>query len=166
MVAQKEFREDLYYRLHVVRVHMPPLRERPDDIDELAQHFLQRAQRRNSLGRRRLLRGGLDWLRQQRWPGNVRELKNVIEGAAILADGPDLGEAELRAAATPVPGSTPGGGTDWFQFATLDEFRGATEKEFIRRKLLENGGNIKRTAERIELQRSNLYKKLDKYGLK
>jgi two-component system nitrogen regulation response regulator NtrX len=132
----------------------------------LAPHFLRRAQRQNGLGRRRFGRGCLEWLRQQRWPGNVRELKNVIEGAAILVDGPEIGAEDLRGSAMPAPGAAAGGGTDWFALATLDAFRDATEKEFIRRKLLENGGNIKRTAERIELQRSNLYKKLEKYGLK
>jgi DNA-binding NtrC family response regulator len=166
MVEHKEFREDLYYRLHVVRVHLPPLRERIEDIDDLAVHFVQSAQKRNGLGKRRLTPKANEWLRQQRWPGNVRQLKNVLEGACILADGPDIGPADLQASSPQLPGSVPGGGTDWFAFATLEQFRDATEKEFIRRKLVENGGNIKRTAERIELQRSNLYKKLDKYGLK
>ncbi len=166
MVAEKQFREDLYYRLVVVRVHLPPLRERAEDIDDLAPHFLLECSRRNGIGRRKLGRAGLDWLRTQRWPGNVRQLKNVIEGACILADGPELSAKDLEAGSPQVPGSVPGGGTDWFAFAKLDEFRDATEKEFIRRKLVENGGNIKRTAERIDLQRSNLYKKLEKYGLK
>ncbi|MGE3174726.1 MAG: sigma-54-dependent transcriptional regulator [Planctomycetota bacterium] len=166
MVEQKEFREDLYYRLHVVRVHLPPLRERAEDIDDLAPHFLMHAQRRNGTGRRRLGKAALEWLRQQRWPGNVRQLRNVLEGACILSEGPEIGPRDLDLASPQVPGSVPGGGTDWFAFQTLEQFREATEKEFIRRKLVENGGNIKRTAERIELQRSNLYKKLEKYGLK
>jgi two-component system nitrogen regulation response regulator NtrX len=67
---------------------------------------------------------------------------------------------------TPSPVGTKDGVTDWFRFEKLEDFRAATEKEFLRRKLLEFGGNIKRTAERIELQRSNLYKKLERYGLK
>src|SRR5262249_46078092 len=104
MVAQKEFREDLYYRLHVVRVHLPPLRERIEDIDDIAPHVLQQALVRNGIGKRKLARPGLEWLRQQRWPGNIRQLKNVIEGAAILADGPEIGAADLQGAATPVPG--------------------------------------------------------------
>jgi DNA-binding NtrC family response regulator len=166
MVERKEFREDLYYRLHVVRVHLPPLRERAEDIDDLAPNFLLQAARRNGLGRRRLTHQALDWLRHQRWPGNVRQLKNVLEGACILADGPELSPQGLQNASPQVPGSVPGGGTDWFAFEKLEDFCNATEKEFIRRKLVENGGNIKRTAERIELQRSNLYKKLEKYGLK
>jgi DNA-binding NtrC family response regulator len=166
LVQKKEFREDLYYRLHVVRIHLPPLRERPEDLDELAPFFLQQACSRNGLPRKRLLREAFDWLRAQQWPGNVRQLKNVIEGAAILGEGSDLGNRDLQAVLVPVPVSHGSGGVDWFAFATLEEFGNATEKEFIRRKLLENGGNIKRTAERIDLQRSNLYKKLERYGLK
>ena len=69
-------------------------------------------------------------------------LKNVIEGACILADGPELGAKDLENASPQIPGSVPGGGTDWFAFQTLEQFRDATEKEFIRRKLVENGGNV------------------------
>jgi two-component system nitrogen regulation response regulator NtrX len=166
MVATKAFREDLYYRLLVVRVHLPPLRERVDDITLLAGHFLAAATSRNGLGTRRLAKTAFDWLRAQPWPGNVRQLKNVIEGAAVLADGPEIGVADLQGIAQPQPIRDGSGQTDWFAFARLEDFRGATEKEFLRRKLLEFGGNIKRTAENIELQRSNLYKKLDRYGLK
>ena len=166
MVQEKAFREDLYYRLHVVRVHLPPLRERPDDIALLADHFLRSATKRNGLGIKRLAKTALDWLRGQPWPGNVRQLKNVLEGAAVLSDGTEIGIADLECNAPPKPGRSAEGQTDWFAYARLEDFRGATEKEFLRRKLLEFGGNIKRTAENIELQRSNLYKKLDRYGLK
>ncbi len=167
MVADKTFREDLYYRLHVVRVHLPPLRERPDDVAVLADHFLTTATRRNGLGPRRLDRTAYDWLRRQPWPGNVRQLKNVLEGTAVLADDATITADDLQATATPPAlGRSAEGQTDWFGFARLEDFRAATEKEFLRRKLIEFGGNIKRTAENIELQRSNLYKKLDRYGLK
>ncbi|MCB9877336.1 MAG: sigma-54-dependent Fis family transcriptional regulator [Planctomycetes bacterium] len=165
MVAQKTFREDLYYRLLVVRVHMPPLRDRPDDIAGLADHFLRAATQRNGLGKRRLAKSAYDWLRAQPWPGNVRQLKNVVEGGAVLADGPEIQADDLRGPEAAQPGRD-GGGADWFAFQRLEDFRAATEKEFLRRKLLEFGGNIKRTAENIELQRSNLYKKLERYGLK
>ena len=151
MVQQDEFREDLYYRLKVMVISLPPLRERVEDILPLAAIFIEKNNKefnKNIVG---LSEETQALLLKYRWPGNVRELKNIIEGAAILADGPEIGEADLRSAAPPVPGSAPGGGTDWFAFGTLDAFRDATEKEFIRRKLLENGGNIKRTAERIEL---------------
>jgi two-component system, NtrC family, nitrogen regulation response regulator NtrX len=166
MVAAKTFREDLYYRLHVLRIHLPPLRERPDDVALLADHFLRTATKRNGLGARRLSKQALTWLRGQPWPGNVRQLKNVLEGAAVLADDTEIQVEDLSANTAPQPGRSEEGQTDWFAYARLEDFRGATEKEFLRRKLLEFGGNIKRTAENIELQRSNLYKKLDRYGLK
>jgi len=166
MVAQKTFREDLYYRLHVMRLHLPPLRERDADIEVLAAHFLEAAWTRNNLPPVRLGKGALPWLRAQPWPGNVRQLRNVIEAATILAENGEVTVAELQATAQPVlrPGGQ--GPIDWFAFEKLDDFRAATEKEFLRRKLLENNGNIKRTAERIELMRSNLYKKLERYDLK
>ena len=167
MVQEKTFREDLYYRLHVVRIHLPPLRERPDDVAALADHFLAAATKRNGLGQRRLHKDAYDWLRGQAWPGNVRQLKNVLEGAAVLADDAEITVDDLERNARPTAaGRSEEGAADWFAFARLEDFRAATEKEFLRRKLLEFGGNIKRTAENIELQRSNLYKKLDRYGLK
>jgi DNA-binding NtrC family response regulator len=166
LVAEKLFREDLYYRLHVVRVHLPPLRDRAEDAAQLAEHFLRLACTRNGLPNRRLARGVDAWLAAQPWPGNVRQLKNVLEAAAVLADGDEVTVEDLLAVAAATPGRAPGGGVDWFCFEKLDDFRAATEKEFLRRKLLENSGNIKRTAERIDLQRSNLYKKLERYGLK
>ncbi len=166
MVADKTFREDLFYRLHVVRIHLPPLRERSSDIEALAIHFLAAATARNGLPERRLGRTAKGWLQAQPWPGNVRQLKNVLEGAAVLAEATDIEATDLQAVVTPSPTRAADGATDWFLFEKLDDFRAATEKEFLRRKLLEFGGNIKRTAERIDLQRSNLYKKLERYGLK
>ncbi|MHC5062714.1 MAG: sigma-54-dependent transcriptional regulator [Planctomycetota bacterium] len=163
MVEEKTFREDLFYRLHVIRVEVPALRERREDIEELAKHFLREACRQNGLDSRSLSKDGMAFLQAQSWPGNVRELKNLLEAAAILADEGEIDEAALRPIGRSA--SSPSGG-DFFSLETLEEFRGAMEKEFIRRKLEENGGNIKRTAERISIQRSNLYKKLDRYGLK
>lgn len=166
LVAGKQFREDLYYRLHVVRVHLPALRERPADVAPLAVHFLAAACSRNQLPSRRLGTAARDWLTAQPWPGNVRQLKNLLEGAAVLAEHDELTPADLAQVGSPVPSRGAAGLVDWFAYERLEEFRSATEKEFLRRKLLENHGNIKRTAERIELQRSNLYKKLERYGLK
>ena len=95
----------------------------------------------------------------------MRQLKNLIEAAAILADGDEIGVEELDAMSASQRPATPTA-EDMFSLETLTAFRAASEREFIRRKLEENSGNIKRTAERIEIQRSNLYKKLDRYGLK
>src|SRR5690606_12096075 len=156
MVAEKTFREDLFYRLHVIRIHCPNLRERGNDIVLLARHFVRDACRKNGLPPRKLARATEDRLRDRRWPGNVRELKNVMESAAILAEGEVIEPADLEGM-----GSAPGrkSADEYFELPTLEEFRAAIEREFIRRKLEENSGNIKRTAERIQIQRSNLYKK-------
>jgi two-component system nitrogen regulation response regulator NtrX len=167
MVRDKTFREDLYWRLHVVRLHVPALRERLEDLPELAGALLEQACKRNGLPPRPLEASAWDWLRAQPWPGNVRQLKNLLEGAAIVAEGDEIRTADLQAMLTQAPSrAADGSAPDWFAYASLEEFRAATEKEFIRRKILENGGNIKRTAERIGIQRSNLYKRLDRYGLK
>jgi DNA-binding NtrC family response regulator len=165
MVQEKEFREDLFYRLHVIRIHVPALRERHGDIPILASHFLSESCRKNGLPARKLASDALASLEARPWPGNVRELKNLIEGAAILAEGEEIQAAELKsltAAGRPAAAA----GADFFGLETLEQFKAASEREFIRRKLDENKNNIKRTAERIQIQRSNLYKKLDRYGLK
>ncbi|MHC4814142.1 MAG: sigma-54-dependent transcriptional regulator, partial [Planctomycetota bacterium] len=165
MVEQKEFREDLFYRLHVIRVHVPALRERRGDIKILANHFLAEAVRQNGLPARKLAKDAIATLEAQSWPGNVRELKNLIEGAAILAEGEEIRADELKSM-TAAGRSPVAAGADFFGLDTLEQFKAASEREFIRRKLDENNNNIKRTAERIQIQRSNLYKKLDRYGLK
>jgi two-component system nitrogen regulation response regulator NtrX len=164
LVEERKFREDLYYRLHVIRIHMPPLRDRAEDIELLATHFLQQASRRNGLPDRKLSPSALEHLRSLTWPGNVRQLKNLLEAAAILAEGPEIMKPDLVLTAAPEHSSA--SGPDWFATQTLEEFKATVEKEFIRRKLEDNGGNIKRTAERIQIQRSNLYKKLERYNLK
>jgi len=165
MVEQKEFREDLFYRLHVIRIHVPALRERRGDISILASHFLTETCRQNGLPARKFSKDALAALETQSWPGNVRELKNLIEGAAILADGEEIQADELKSM-TAAGRSPVGAGADFLGVDTLEQFKAASEREFIRRKLDENKGNIKRTAERIQIQRSNLYKKLDRYGLR
>jgi len=164
LVEDGRFREDLYYRLHVVRIHVPALRERREDIPELARHFIAESCRRNGLGKRVITAKGMAYLASLPWPGNIRELKNLLEAAAILASGTEIDLDVLET----MSGSAarPPAGEEMFALETLSEFRAATEREFIRRKLSENLGNIKRTAERIQIQRSNLYKKLERYGLK
>jgi two-component system nitrogen regulation response regulator NtrX len=165
MVEEKTFREDLYYRLLVIRIDVPPLRERAGDIDALTAHFLRQTCKRHGLGSRTIDDEARTWLRSRPWPGNVRELKHLIEAAAILADDATIGVEHLESLSAARSTTAPVSG-DYFLLGTLEEFRAATEKEFIRRKLEENRGNIKRTAERIKIQRSNLYKKLERYGMK
>ncbi|MBK8978176.1 MAG: hypothetical protein IPM29_19905 [Planctomycetes bacterium] len=146
-------------------IHVPSLRERLDDVRHLARHFLLEAARRNGLEARTPHEDAVDWLRDCPWPGNVRELRNLCEAATILAD-ESTGALTAADFQSVVAGSSRPRDGDCFALPTLAEFRNVTELEFIRRKIAENSGNIRRTAEWIGIQRSNLYEKLDRYGLK
>jgi DNA-binding NtrC family response regulator len=138
LVRQGKFREDLYYRLAVIPIRIPSLRERPEDIPALAEHFLQRAAAQLDKQIDGFDDGSLQWLLRHRWPGNVRELENVIERAATLARGPVITVEDLRIDAG--IGGTPDGGVR----PTLAE----VEAEYIRRVLDETRGD-KRAAARI-----------------
>jgi two-component system, NtrC family, nitrogen regulation response regulator NtrX len=164
-VAEGRFREDLLYRLNVVEIHLPPLHERRDDVPLLARHFLSEACRRNETKTRRLAEGCESWLAGQTWQGNVRQLRNLMERLAILAEGDPIPAAEAerlfqrKAAAETVK-------DPFSECESFEQFKEASEKLFLEKKLLENDGNIKRTAERLSMMRSNLYKKIEKYHLR
>ncbi|MBL8898888.1 MAG: sigma-54-dependent Fis family transcriptional regulator [Planctomycetes bacterium] len=162
-VAAGSFREDLYYRLAVVPIHAPALRERLEDLSLLAQEFLAGSCRAQKCAVKRLAPAALDYLRTLPWPGNVRELRNLVERLVVLLDGPEISANDVRELAEERPRAA---GADVFACATFEEFRAAAEAEFLRRKLAEHGFNKQRTAEQIGMPRSNLYKKLDRYGLK
>jgi DNA-binding NtrC family response regulator len=150
------FREDLFHRLNVLCVTLPPLRERPADIEPLIEHFLGESARRLGQSAKRLLPEARTLLLRHPWPGNVRQLRNVIERASIMASGPlirseDL-PAELRAEPATVAVAAP--------MASL----AAVEKAHILRVLERCGGNKKQAAEVLEIDRSTLYAKLRQYG--
>ncbi|MCE9638419.1 MAG: sigma-54 dependent transcriptional regulator [Planctomycetes bacterium] len=164
-VADGRFREDLLYRLNVVEIHLPALHERRDDVPLLARHFLAEACRRNEITVRRLAEPCESWLAAQTWPGNVRQLRNLMERLAILADCDPISAAEgerlfqKKASAESVQ-------DPFAECESFEQFKDVSEKMFLERKLLENDGNIKRTAERLSMMRSNLYKKIEKYHLR
>jgi DNA-binding NtrC family response regulator len=163
-VKQGNFREDLYYRLNVVELRCPALRERREDVSLLATAFLDEAVRRNGTPPRAFNDDALQALMREDWPGNVRQLKNVVEHLAILAPAEVVDGADVTRAvggATTAPTSDPYRGV-----GTFEEFKETAEREFLERRLIENGWNVKRTAELLGMQRSNLYKKIDKYSLK
>ncbi|MCY2961571.1 MAG: sigma-54 dependent transcriptional regulator [Planctomycetota bacterium] len=174
---QKAFRLDLFYRLNVVPLRVPALRERREDVPALAQHFLRDIAARSGRTPLVLEPAASELLAQLDWPGNVRQLKNLLEGACVFANGSEITRADLEQilgagpALAPIPspavmsGALPGG-DDPFQAETFEDFKNRSEMAFIQRKLAENGGNVKRTAERLGMQRSHMYKKLDRYGLK
>jgi two-component system response regulator AtoC len=167
-VAQGHFREDLFWRLNVLAVRLPPLRERPEDIEPLARHFLGRfAPLRPELPALDLAPETVEALRAHRWPGNVRELQHAMERAVVLAEGPLIREEDLpdtvRAPASPgraaAGGLAPGGDLS-IKRATL-----ALEERLIREALEKTGGNRTRAAELLELSYRALLYKIKDYGV-
>jgi two-component system nitrogen regulation response regulator NtrX len=159
-IANGNFRSDLYYRLNVIPIDVPPLRSRGQDIVLLAEHFLRRFAAEAGTSKKKLSAGAATKLKGYSWPGNVRELRNVIERLAILAPGETI-EAEdiqlgTRGEATPEIAAN----------LTLKDAREEFEKQYILSRLRELGGNVSRTADALGVERSNLYRKLHAYGIK
>ena len=164
-VAEGNFREDLFYRLNVIPLVVPPLRERGDDVIELFQEFLETACKKYDRPPMMIQPDVHNWLRSQSWPGNVRELLNLSERVALL-----VSDEELAADALQNLGKKEGAalGTEGalFEIESFEVFKETAERLYLHRKLSENGWNVKRTAESLGMQRSNMYKKIDRYGLK
>jgi two-component system, NtrC family, nitrogen regulation response regulator NtrX len=178
-IQRGEFREDLYFRLNVIPIVVPPLRDRREDIPQLVQHFAKLTSDEHNLRPKRFDAAAMDALQRYRWRGNIRELRNTIERLMIMSPGDSIRvddlpaevlSGELRpaasesmaAAASGAPASAPaapGAGT-------LREFKDAAERSYLVQKLRENNWNISKTAEVIDTPRSNLYKKLEQYGIK
>jgi two-component system nitrogen regulation response regulator NtrX len=160
------FRQDLYYRLNVLPFHVPPLRKRRKDIPLLAEHFLAHFCSKESRKIKRLAPTAIDMLRNYSWPGNVRELKNIIERLVIMMpheviEPRDLPHSLYPDTAPDAAGDLPPAD----EGVSLKEARETFEKTFILRKLRENDGNISRTAEAINMERSNLHRKIKSYGI-
>ena len=162
-IAKGTFREDLYYRLNVIPFHVPPLRERGDDIALFIEHFLKEFCRETAREPLKVDPAAMAQLLAYRWPGNIRELTNLIERLVIMTPSNVVSLEDLplylRGAS---PGSKDSG---LFASNQLKTARREFEKEFIARKLKEHGGNISRTAEAIGIERSHLYRKIRSYGI-
>lgn len=163
-IAAGRFREDLFYRLNVVPLHVPPLRERRDDIPLLAQYFLQQFAQRDGAPPRGIDDGALKTLQTMEWPGNVRELRNTIERLLILASGTRITAADVHRLSGGRPAETAGLGS-LLDSKTFEEFKHAAERAFLVAKLREFDWNVSETARLLDMPRSNLYKKIEKYGL-
>ena len=176
-IEKGHFREDLYFRLAVIPIHVPSLRERPEDIAPLVRHYVDYFSRENNARPKRITQAALDALGRYRWRGNIRELRNTVERLIIMTGGdvidlPDLPEsvrspssagALATGLAAPKSGSAEGSGET--KAGTLREFKENAERMFLVGKLRENGWNISKTAEVIGTPRSNLYKKLEQYAI-
>ncbi|HJP63354.1 MAG TPA: sigma 54-interacting transcriptional regulator, partial [Mucilaginibacter sp.] len=165
------FRMDLYHRLSVILIHVPPLVDRKDDIPLLTQNFLEEICNEYGMPTKRASDGALDALKALPWTGNIRELRNMVERLIILSD-KIITENDVRSFANPsgpvtaVNGSAPAPQTDFDQFANFQEYKDYAEREYIKFKLEKNNWNVSKTADDIDIQRSHLYSKIEKYGLK
>jgi DNA-binding NtrC family response regulator len=154
-VAAGRFREDLLFRLNTIEIHLPSLRERGDDIELLANHFLLVYTDRYRKKISGFDAGAMQSLREHPWPGNVRELDHAVERAVLLSTGPMIRGVDLGLRATSV------GGALRLEEMSLEE----VEKHLIQRMLARHGGNVSKAAEALGLSRSALYRRLQKFGL-
>jgi two-component system response regulator HydG len=154
-VAEKRFREDLFYRLNVVPLRVPPLRERPEDIPVLAQHFLERAAQRTG-DHKTLSADAVQKLVEYPWPGNIRELENMIQQAAALAPGATLSATDIRFEAPSSPGAPPA--------QTLAEAVDVAERRAIELAVTRCGGDLTRVAQELGVSSTTLWRKMKRLG--
>ena len=163
-IAAGRFRDDLYYRLNVVPIHVPPLREHREDIPALIAYFMAVLSAREGITPRRISDGALERLGSLDWPGNVRELRNTIERLLILAGGPEISARDVDRLAGARTADDTGLG-NLTQCRTFEEFKDAAERAYLLGKLREFDWNVSETARAVEMPRSNLYKKIERYAL-
>jgi two-component system nitrogen regulation response regulator NtrX len=170
-IEKGHFREDLYFRLAVIPIYVPPLRERADDIPLLVRHYMEGFSRDNNVRSKRISPSALDALQRYRWKGNIRELRNTVERLMIMTGGDiidigDLPDTVRVPSAAGARGTQPAAADgETAKLGTLREFKENAERRFLVDKLRENGWNISKTAEVIGTPRSNLYKKLEQYQI-
>lgn len=152
LVENNQFRSDLYYRLNVVNIHIPPLRDRSDDIPLLAEHFMEKFNLEFNKKFNRIDRKAMEMMVGYHWPGNVRELENVIERAVVIDQGPEIKARHLPFCELPVSTDGP---------LALEE----VEKEHIRKILQQNQWNVSRAAKILDIDRTTLHKKIQKFGI-
>ena len=154
-IAESRFREDLLYRLNVVPIDVPPLRERLEDVPALVAHFAEQLGASAGVPGKRFAEEAVRRLQTRPWPGNIRELRNAVERALILAPGKVVTAADVDRL---LP-------ADLGPKQSLENFRSEAEKGFLVQKLREHDWNITETAKSLQIPRSNLYKKIERYGL-
>jgi len=162
-IQKGRFREDLYYRLNVIPITVPPLRERKTDIPILVEHFIAEFCLENNKEMKRTSSEAMSLLISYSWPGNVRELKNVVERMVIMTRGPVIEARDVPDPVREQPKALPE--FSFFEFNLLKDARREFERRFIMKKLMENDENISKTAELIGIERSNLHRKIKSYGI-
>jgi len=163
-VKKGNFREDLYFRLNVIPINIPPLREKRIDIPQLIRHFIELFSIENGVRQKDISPKVVEMFQDYDWPGNIRELKNAIERMLIMTPSNIISESdvyEMNIFRSPKIHKE----YDYFSFKTLKDARDAFEKDFIIQKLKENSWNISKTSDAIGVERSNLHKKIKAYGI-
>ena len=168
-IERGTFREDLYFRLSVIPIRVPPLRDRREDIPLLVRHFVDLFSRENNRRPQRFTPAALAFMQNARWKGNVRELRNTVERLLIMTPGDSIDVDDLRdvvrADTRTTAAAGESGGPAYLAPGTLKEFKESAERKFLVDKLREHAWNISKTAEVIGTPRSNLYKKLEQYAI-
>jgi len=159
------FREDLYHRIGVILINVPPLRERRADVPRITKHIAEEVTTLNALPDREFTDDALDHLKRYDWRGNVRELRNVIERVLILADGDRVEKSDVERFVTPGAEANASSPEGLLQHGDWNEARDAFEKRYLEYKLNEHDWNVTQTAEAINIQRSHLYNKLNKFNI-
>ena len=165
-VREGQFREDLFYRLNVLPLHIPPLRDHPSDIPTLLKYHMEHLHQQEGLPLRSIHPDTLERLRQHAWPGNVRELRNLVQRLMILGSGEEvrLEEVERMLSGQPLAFAEEGAG-ELFTDLPLREAREQFEKSYLLRQLERSEGNMTRLAERVGLERTHLYRKFKSLGI-
>jgi DNA-binding NtrC family response regulator len=161
LVARGDFREDLLYRINLITIHLPPLRERPEDIPVLATRFLQHAAQVYRRDPMSLSPAALRWLQAQPWPGNVRQLRQWVERAVLVTPGERLDVQDFLDAGDAPPRDAPTDSLPAVGSMTMDEM----ERAMIVKSLRHHGGNISKVAESLGLSRAALYRRFEKYEI-
>jgi two-component system nitrogen regulation response regulator NtrX len=160
-IEKGTFRDDLFYRLNVLPIEVPPLRERKEDIPPLVQHFLRTHAQQEGLKEKQISNEALEAMQAYDWPGNIRELRNLVERLLIMVPGPIIeapdvaGFLQARLPGAPTPVISPAR-----QYDSLRDARNAFEREYITRKLREHNWNVSRTADDLKIERSHLHRKI------
>jgi len=156
-VKRGKFRDDLFFRLNVVPIAVPPLRDRKEDIPALVDHFIRSLAAEYGRPPKKITADAIESLQEYNWPGNIRELKNLIERLVIMTPSADIHAKDFHLAGNE--------GAGYFSCNTLKQAREAFERDFISRKLEENDWNVSRTAEMLDIERSNLHRKIKAYHI-
>ncbi len=164
-IRENRFREDLFFRLNVIPIVVPPLRDRREDIPMLVQHFAARLAADGNVPPKGVEPAALERLASLDWPGNVRELRNTVERLMILAQGPRVTPADVDRLVGGRAGEQPGVLAGLEQYETWEQFKLAAERAFLQVKLRQFDWNVAETARALDMPRSNLYKKIERHGL-